>query len=94
MEGTGLDAAVVALPHERLGHELVVALAGAERERLEPLTRTVLQPSLERCCQETLSGYERPHRLVWVEAIPRTALGKCQRQLLARQVGLQPGPER
>ena len=81
-----LDAAVVALPHGRLGHELVAVLAGEERARLEPLTATVLEPSLEAFCRHALFGYERPQRLVWVDAIPRTALGKCQRQQLASLV--------
>jgi O-succinylbenzoic acid--CoA ligase len=88
-----LDVAVVALPHGRLGHEIVVALAGADRVDLEPLTGDRLWPSLEAFCREGLLAYERPRRIVWVDRIPRTALGKCQRQLLAGEMSLQAGPE-
>ena len=41
-----------------------------------------------------LLPYEQPHRIVWVDRIPRTALGKCQRLLLAREVALQAGADR
>jgi o-succinylbenzoate---CoA ligase len=91
----GLDVAVVALPHPRLGHELVVVLAptapdvvsGSGRTQDDPL------PSLLAYCQDLLLPYERPHRIAWVDRIPRTALGKCQRPLLAREVSLQPGTQ-
>jgi o-succinylbenzoate---CoA ligase len=86
-----VDLAVVALPHPRLGHELVVVLApigggpGAGRLGLASLL-----PSLLSFTRERLLPYEQPARLVAVEQIPRTALGKIQRQLLAQQVSLQP----
>jgi acyl-coenzyme A synthetase/AMP-(fatty) acid ligase len=39
-------------------------------------------------------AFERVRRIAFVEAIPRTALGKCRRVLLTRQVGEQPGADR
>jgi acyl-CoA synthetase (AMP-forming)/AMP-acid ligase II len=94
----GLDVALVALPHARLGHELVVALAPPGDaahgfSRIHPGADDLL-PSLLAFCRDTLLPYERPQRIAWVERIPRTALGKCQRPLLAREVALQPGAQR
>jgi o-succinylbenzoate---CoA ligase len=85
-----LDVAVVALPHGRLGHEIVVVLAGSAQAILEPGTEAELMPSLASYCRTSLLPYEQPHRIAWVDRIPRTALGKCQRALLAREVSLQP----
>lgn len=91
--GAAVDMAVVALPHERLGHEIVVALSAPDRARLERATPAALWPSLDLFAREALLPYERPHRIAWVDRIPRTALGKCQRQLLAAEVSLQPGAQ-
>jgi O-succinylbenzoic acid--CoA ligase len=91
--GGRAEAAVVALPHARLGHELVVALASVDRARLEPLTEGQVLPSLAAFCRQALLPYEQPHRIAWVDAMPRTPLGKIQRQLLARQVSLETGSQ-
>jgi O-succinylbenzoic acid--CoA ligase len=93
LAGAGLDLALVGLPHSRLGTELVVVLAAPDRRGLEPLTPTRLWPSLEAWARRTLPPYACPRRIAWVDAIPRTALGKCQRALLSRQVCLEPRTE-
>ena len=86
-----VDTAVVALPHVRLGHELVVVLAPDADRRVLSHSSGDLLASLLDFCRSALLPYEQPHRITWVEQIPRTALGKCQRPLLARQVSLEPG---
>ncbi|HEY3383987.1 MAG TPA: AMP-binding protein [Vicinamibacterales bacterium] len=91
--GMALDLAVVALPHPRAGHELVLVLSSDGRDRLEPLTTGRLWPSFDQFEQEALLPFERIQRVVWVDRIPRTPLGKCRRALLAREVGLQAGPD-
>jgi o-succinylbenzoate---CoA ligase len=93
LRGTGgFDLAVVGLQHARLGVELVAALSvGAD---VGPARRGELAASLAAFCREALLPYERIRRVAWVDAIPRTPLGKCQRSLLASQVGKQPGPDR
>jgi O-succinylbenzoic acid--CoA ligase len=88
-----IDLAVVARPHARLGHELVLVLAGPARARLEPVTAARLEPSLARFCAATLLPFERIGRILWADRIPRTALGKCQRALLSRHAGLETGPD-
>ena len=88
----GFDLCVVAVPHARLGHELVAAIAaGAE---VDEARRGELASSLTAFCREALLPFERIQRVAWVREIPRTPLGKCQRALLSRQVGEQSGPDR
>ncbi len=91
--GPTLDVAVVALPHPRLGHELVVALADTGGAAFSVPQRNQAMDSLLAFSRDALLAYEQPHRIAWVERIPRTALGKCQRSLLAREVSLQPGTQ-
>lgn len=88
----GFDLGVVGIPHPRLGVELVAALTvgpdpGAAR-------REALTASLDAYVHDALMPFERIQRVAWVDAIPRTALGKVQRALLAHQVGEQPPPDR
>jgi acyl-coenzyme A synthetase/AMP-(fatty) acid ligase len=41
-----------------------------------------LEASLAAFSRQALLPYERIQRIAWVDAIPRTALGKVRRQLL------------
>jgi o-succinylbenzoate---CoA ligase len=91
-DAAGFDLAVVALPHPRLGHELVAVLASTGPEDAAGESRR--WDSLVAFSREALLPFERVRRLVRVGRIPRTPLGKCQRALLAREVGDQPGPDR
>lgn len=93
LAGSAVDLALVALPDGRLGHELVVVLAGPGRAELEPRTDAELLPSLDAFCRAALLPYERPRRIAWVDQMPRTALGKIQRPLLTGQVRLQAGAQ-
>ena len=88
----GFDLAVVAPAHPRLGHEVVLVVACQPRP--DDARRSALEASLAEHGREHLLPFERVQRLAWVEAIPRTALGKCLRVLLTRQVGEQPVPDR
>jgi O-succinylbenzoic acid--CoA ligase len=77
--GPGFDLAAVALPHDRLGHELVLAMTAVE---MSGDRRARLEASLAAFSRQALLPYERIQRIAWVDAIPRTALGKVRRQLL------------
>jgi O-succinylbenzoic acid--CoA ligase len=84
----GFDLGVVGIPHARLGVELVVALAvGPDASRAR---REALAASLDAFCRDTLLPFERIQRVAWVDAIPRTPLGKVQRALLCRDVAAIP----
>jgi O-succinylbenzoic acid--CoA ligase len=93
LAGATVDSAVVALPHPRRGHELVGVLASDAREQFEPRT-AALAEAFDAAQREALLPYERVQRLAWVNRIPRTSLGKCQRALLTREMLLELGTQR
>ncbi|KPF44604.1 AMP-binding protein [Rhizobium sp. AAP43] len=69
------DVAVIGVPDAKWGEcglALVVAVAAETPSAEEILT----------FCAERLASYKRPHRILFVETIPRTASGKAQKNLL------------
>jgi acyl-coenzyme A synthetase/AMP-(fatty) acid ligase len=87
----GFDLAVVAPSHDRLGHEVVLAIAC--REPMDAARRSAIEESIGSYGRDRLLPFERVRRVAWVDEIPRTALGKCRRVLLTRQVGEQAGAD-
>ncbi len=79
---TGLvgDAVLVGLPHERLGHELVLFVTA-------PRAKESDQDALEQALRTALPAYLYPAAIVWRSALPRTAHGKFDRVLLAAEAG-------
>jgi O-succinylbenzoic acid--CoA ligase len=71
----GRHAAVVALPDRRLGHVIVLVVERPlEAARIESEFNSAVMP------------FERARRVVNVEAIPRTELGKLRREQLAGEL--------
>jgi len=89
LRGLGVDVAVVAPPHPRLGHELVLVVAHPDPDVRRRLDLDALREAVQRSSRDTLLPFERVLRVVSAARIPRTALGKCRRQLLLREVGLE-----
>ena len=79
---TGLvgDAVLVGLPHERLGHELVLFVTA-------PRSKESDQDALEQALRTALPAYLYPAAIVWRSALPRTAHGKFDRVMLAAEAG-------
>ncbi|MEW5983866.1 MAG: AMP-binding protein [Acidobacteriota bacterium] len=73
------DYAVVSLPHPRLGSELVLAVVPAPGPGAGGLRARDLAAGLK----GRLGPLECPSRLIVVDVIPRTALGKVRRARLA-----------
>ena len=70
-----LEAAVIAAPDERWGevpYAIVVLKAGTEASERELID----------FCRERLAHYKCPKRVKFIEALPRTATGKIQKNLL------------
>jgi fatty-acyl-CoA synthase len=70
-----LEAAIIAAPDERWGevpYAVVVLKPGAEASESE----------LIEFCRNHLAHYKAPKRVVFIEALPRTATGKIQKNLL------------
>ncbi|GAB4531997.1 MAG: malonyl-CoA synthase [Amphiplicatus sp.] len=69
------ESAVIGVPHPDMGEGVVAVLAprpGAARP-----DETALAGALER-----LAKFKRPRRFFWVDALPRNAMGKVQKQVL------------
>ena len=66
------DVAVVGLPHPDWGEQVVAVVEGTEG----PGDRAALVALAE----QELAPYKRPKRWAWVEALPRNALGKVQKE--------------
>ena len=67
------EAAVIGVPHADMG-EGVVAVLVAENA---PIDDAVLQETLA-----ALAKFKRPRKFFWVDALPRNAMGKVQKQAL------------
>ena len=72
------ESAVVGVPHPDMG-EGVIAILVAEKE---PVEDRVIESALK-----ALAKFKRPRKLFWVEALPRNAMGKVQKQKLREDYG-------
>jgi long-chain acyl-CoA synthetase len=70
------DVAVIGLPDERLGEVPVAFLVG----------RAIDDDDLRALCRERLVAYKIPVAFYWVEALPRSEVGKLLRRELAESV--------
>jgi malonyl-CoA/methylmalonyl-CoA synthetase len=70
------EAAVVGVPDPVRGEAPVAYL----------VLRTAIEPAaLERRCRERLASFKVPREFITVETLPRNAMGKIQKHLLAKQ---------
>jgi long-chain acyl-CoA synthetase len=73
-------SAVAGVADERLGERVVAAI------ELDPGATIGAAEIIERCAAE-LAGYKVPERIVFVDALPRNAMGKVDRVLVGKLVG-------
>ncbi len=74
------DVAVFAIPHRTLGED--VAAAAVLRAPAE-----VSELDLRRFASDRLAAYKVPRRIVFVESIPKSAMGRPQRGALTEEFG-------
>ncbi len=74
------EAAVLGRPDPEMG-EQVVAFIVPNADRI-PNSADIVA-----FCREHLASYKKPRQIVFVEALPRNALGKVQKHVLAMQLG-------
>ncbi|RPJ75620.1 MAG: hypothetical protein EHM24_03945, partial [Acidobacteria bacterium] len=72
LRGLGLDLAVVAPPHQRLGHELILVVAHPDHDVLRRLDLDALRESLLRSSQDTLLPFKRVLHDITDARTPRT----------------------
>jgi fatty-acyl-CoA synthase len=73
------ECAVVALPDARWGEVPVLAVVARPGATLDP---EVLRATFE----TRLARYKHPHRIILLDALPKTALGKVQKSRLAERL--------
>jgi long-chain acyl-CoA synthetase len=71
------DAAVVGVPRDDCGEQVVAAVLAVPGTALDT-------DALRAFCREHLAGYKVPKRIVQVDDLPRTVIGKVLRRELAR----------
>jgi fatty-acyl-CoA synthase len=74
------EACLVGLPDERWGEVPVLAVVAQPG-------RTIDEAALRALFDARLARFKHPRRIVVLEVLPKTALGKVQRALLVAQLG-------
>ena len=82
---TVAEAAVVGVPDPDYGEAVVAALV--PRSDLAASERPS-RDALVTFCREHVAPYKTPKRFVWVDALPRNAMGKVQKNAVAELPGL------
>jgi len=82
------EAAVLGLPDVEFGEQVaaVVVLKKAEGSGQRAAARAAMAADLIEWCRERLASYKKPRRVIFVESLPRNALGKVQKHLLREQI--------
>jgi malonyl-CoA/methylmalonyl-CoA synthetase len=73
------EAAVVGMPDPEMGEQVVAVIVPKKGQT--PDSADVIA-----FCRERLASYKKPRRVVFVNVLPRNALGKVQKHLLAAQL--------
>jgi len=76
-----LEAAAFAIPHPTLGEDVACAVVLRDRDASQVSAR-----ELRRYTAQYLASFKIPHRIYFVDEIPRGELGKPQRWALAEQM--------
>jgi len=75
------EVAVLGLPDPEMGEQVVAVIVPREGHTPDP-------SELIAFCRERLASYKKPRHIVFVETLPRNAMGKIQKHLLAKQLPL------
>jgi malonyl-CoA/methylmalonyl-CoA synthetase len=68
----------VGLPDEEYGERVVAAVVREGQD--------LTDAELINLCRQDLAGYKRPREIMFVEELPRNALGKVQKHLVRDQL--------
>jgi fatty-acyl-CoA synthase len=75
-----LECAAFGLPDEEWGEIVAIAIVARPGAKLS-------EEALRSHLEGRVARYKMPRRWLWVDALPKTALGKVQRQALAQSAG-------
>lgn len=71
------EAAVIGIPDDDFGERVVAVVVPRSG------TGEALEPALKAHCRDRLAGYKCPRQIRFLEELPRNAMGKLQKNLLA-----------
>lgn len=78
----GIDeSAVVAAPHNDFGEAVVAYIVLDDSD----VANTVSEAHLKEALQKRLARYKQPKRILFLDALPRNAMGKVQKKMLREQ---------
>ncbi|NJO06516.1 MAG: AMP-binding protein [Chloroflexaceae bacterium] len=83
------EAAVLGLPDTDLGEQVVAVVVA--RTTLDAAAQHALATELIALCREQLAAYKKPRQVRFVAELPRNALGKVQKHLLAQHLSSSAG---
>jgi malonyl-CoA/methylmalonyl-CoA synthetase len=73
------EVAVLGAPDADLGEQVVAVIVPKDGQAPDPA-------AIIAYCRERLASYKKPRRVVFIESLPRNALGKVQKHLLAERL--------
>jgi malonyl-CoA/methylmalonyl-CoA synthetase len=73
------EVAVIGMPDPEMGEQVVAVIVPKKGQTPDPADVIAF-------CRERLASYKKPRRVVFVDVLPRNALGKVQKHLLAAQL--------
>jgi malonyl-CoA/methylmalonyl-CoA synthetase len=73
------EVAVIGLPDAEFGEQVVAAIVPKKQYNIE-------SDEIIEFCRERLASYKKPRQVIFVDTLPRNALGKVQKHLLAAQL--------
>ncbi len=76
------EAGVLGLPDPDFGEQVVAAVVLHPEAALPTEGRNGLSAELVALCRNQLASYKKPRRMVYLDALPRNALGKVQKHIL------------
>jgi acyl-CoA synthetase (AMP-forming)/AMP-acid ligase II len=79
------DVAVIGTPHPKWGEQVTAVVVPRMGKRIDP-------SAISRFAGTRLSGFKKPRRVEFVEALPRNAANKVQTNVLKQQFGSFPSP--
>ena len=74
------EAAVVSMPHERLGEGVCAFVILTDTAPKDP--DDVIEKLLEQMAESGLAKQKRPEKFIFVDDFPRTASGKIRKDML------------
>ncbi|RKH04448.1 long-chain fatty acid--CoA ligase [Corallococcus sp. CA053C] len=80
------EAAVLGLPDPDFGEQVVAVIVRAVHTGSAPDDPQALTQALVDWCRERLAAFKKPRRVVFVDALPRNALGKVQKHVLKERL--------